>query len=202
MGPGYLTSPILFIISTLFDLYVVLVLLRFLLQTLHANFYNPISQFVVKATTPPLKPLRRVIPGFGGQDIAALVLCMLLLFVKYLLFRVLGAGAVDIANALVPIGSISFVGLIFVAIAEIVASFINIFLFAIFIQVILSWVNPGTYNPAVALIVTICNPVMRPIQRIIPSMGGLDISPMFALLGLMVIKMLAIPPIIYIALQL
>lgn len=199
MGPGYLTSPLLLIINTLFDLYVLLVLLRFLLQMMRADFYNPISQFVVRATTPPLKPLRRVIPGMAGQDMAALVLSLLLLLAKYFLLRALGTSVIDIANVLVAIGSISIGGLIIVALADILALFINIFLFAIIIQVILSWINPGAYNPAIGLINTISRPVMRPIQRFIPPMGGLDLSPLFATLALMVGKMLIIPPILFVA---
>ncbi len=202
MGSSYLASPLLLIINTLFDLYVMLVLLRFLFQMLRTDFYNPISQFVVRATTPPLKPLRRIIPGFAGQDMAAIVLSLLLLLAKYFLVRALGAGALDIANVLAPIASISIVGLVLVAIAEILATFINIFLFAIIIEVILSWVNPGAYNPMIALITSISRPVMRPVRRFIPPMGGLDLSPLFATLGLMVIKMLLIPPVIYLATQL
>jgi YggT family protein len=202
MGSGYLTSPLLLIINTLFDLYVLLVLLRFLLQYLRADFYNPVSQFVVRATTPPLKPLRRVIPGIGGQDIAALVLALLILLVKYLLLTVMGMGVIDIANVLAPVGSIGPAGLVIVAAAELVASFINIFLFAIIIQVILSWVSPAGYNPAIALVFALAQPVMRPIQKFIPPLGGLDLSPIFATLGLMVLKMLVVPPIIFLATRL
>jgi len=199
MGPGYLTSPLLLLINTLFDLYVLLVLLRFLLQMLRADFYNPVSQFVVRVTTPPLKPLRRIIPGIGGQDLAAIVLSMLILLLKYFLLRALDTAVIDIANVLTPIGTISIAGLIIVSLAEILALFINIFLFAIIIQVILSWINPGAYNPAIGLINSISRPVMRPIQRFIPPLGGLDLSPLFATLGLMVLKMLVIPPILFIA---
>ena len=202
MGSGYLTSPLLLVIHTLFDLYVLLILLRFLLQMLRADFYNPISQFVVRATTPPLKPLRRVIPGIGGQDAAALVLSLIILLLKYLLVKTLGASTLGIANVAAPIGSMGAGGLIIVACAEIIALFINIFLFAIIIQVILSWINPGAYNPATALIYSIGQPVLRPIQKFIPALGGLDLSPLFATLGLLVLKMLLIPPIIFVAAQL
>ncbi len=202
MGSGYLTSPLLLIINTLIDLYVLLVMLRFIFQMLRADFYNPISQFVVRATTPPLKPLRKIIPGIGGQDIAALVLCMLIILIKFTVIRAMGAGAIDIANVMAPVGSVNIGGLIVLALADTLAIFINVFLFAIIIQVILSWINPGHYNSVIGLINTISRPVMRPIQKFIPPMGGLDLSPLFATLGLMVIKMLAIPPIVYIAIRL
>ncbi len=199
MGSNYLTSPLLLVINTLFDLYVLLVMLRFIFQMLRADFYNPISHFVVRATTPPLKPLRKIIPGIGGQDMAALVLCLLILMIKYFIIRAMGAGVIDIGNVLAPVAKASIGGLIIIGLADMVATFINIFLFAIIIQVILSWVNPGAYNPAISLINTVSRPVMRPIQRFIPPLGGLDLSPLFATLGLMVIKMLAIPPIIFLA---
>lgn len=202
MGSGYITSPLLLIINTLFDLYVLLVMLRFIFQLLRADFYNPVSQFVVHATTPPLKPLRKIIPGVGGQDVAALVLCLLILLVKYFIIRAMGAGAIDIANALAPLGSASIGGLIVIALADGLATFINVFLFAVIIQVILSWVNPGAYNPIIGLVNSISRPVLKPIQRFIPPLGGLDLSPLFATLGLMVIKMLLIPPIVYVAAQL
>lgn len=202
MGSSYLTSPLLLVINTLFDLFVLLILLRFMLQMLRADFYNPISQFVVRATSLALKPLRRIIPGFAGQDIAALVLCLIILLIKYLILRTMGIGVIELANVLAPIGSVSVFGLVVIALAEMLAMFINIFLFAIIIMVIISWVNPGSYNPAIGLISTLSRPVMRPIQRFIPPLGGLDLSPLFATLGLMVVKMLLIPPVVFIAAQL
>ncbi len=201
MGSGYLTSPFLLIINTLFDLYVLLIMLRFIFQMLRADFYNPISQFVVRATAPPLKPLRKIIPGLGGQDLASLVLALLIILIKFFIIRSLGFPVVTIASAVAPIASVGFGGLFLFAIADLVATFLNIFLFAIIIQVILSWVNPGTYNPVIGLVNSLSRPVMRPIQRFIPPMGGLDLSPLFATLGLMVLKMLFIPPIIFIGNQ-
>ncbi len=202
MGSSYVTSPLLLIINTLFDLYIMLVLLRFMLQWLRADFYNPVSQFIVRVTTPPLKPLRRLIPGFGGQDIAALTLVLIIILIKYIIIRSMGAGVVELANVMAPIGSVGVLGLLVIAVAEILSMFINIFLFAVIISVILSWVNSGGYNPVVGLINSLSQPVMKPIQKFIPPMGGLDLSPLFASLGLMVLKMLLIPPIVFIAAKL
>ncbi len=202
MGSSYVTSPLLLIINTLFDLYIMLVLLRFMLQWLRADFYNPVSQFVVRATTPPLKPLRRIIPGFGGQDMAALTLALIIIIIKYIIIRSMGAGVIELANVMAPIGSVGALGLIIIAMAEILSMFINIFLFAVIISVIMSWVNSGGYNPVVGLIHSLSQPVMKPIQKFIPPMGGLDLSPLFASLGLMVLKMLLIPPIVFIATKL
>lgn len=202
MGSSYLTSPLLLIINTLFDLYVMLVLLRYMLQLLRADFYNPVSQFIVRATTPPLKHLRRLIPSFAGQDTAALVLALLILLIKYLLIRSMGAGVIEVGSVLAPIGNAGVLGLIVFALAEMLSMFINIFLFAVIIQVILSWVNSGGYNPVIGLINSLSQPVLRPIKKFIPPMGGLDLTPLFATLGLMVLKMLLIPPVVFIASQL
>lgn len=197
MGSNYLISPLTLIINTLFDLYILLVLLRFLLQTFRADFYNPVSQFIVKATTPPLRYFRRVIPSISGQDVAAIVLCLTLIYLKFLLLRLLDIPGVPIANITAPIGAVSYPGLVIYAFADLISLTLTVFLIAIIIQVILSWVNPGQYNPVVGLVNTIASPALRPFRKILPSLGGLDLSPLFATLGILVLKMLVIPPIIY-----
>jgi YggT family protein len=128
------------IINTLFDLYILLVLLRFLFQMLRADFYNPVSQFIVKLTTPPLKILRRVIPSVGGQDAASIVLCLLLIYAKFLLMRALSIPAVHIGGVMAPL-SVSYGGLLVFSVADLVALILTVFLVAIIIKVILSWVN-------------------------------------------------------------
>jgi YggT family protein len=196
MGSNYLLSPLTLIINTIFDLYILLVLLRFMLQTLRADFYNPVSQFIVRLTTPPLRHLRRFIPSIQGQDTAALLLCLALIYLKFILLRQLDIGAVPIGSVMAVIGSISYAGLFIISIADLVALVFTVFLFAIFIQVILSWISPGTHNPMIGLITTLSRPILRPIQKFLPSIGGLDLSPMFALLAITVIKMLVIPPLV------
>jgi YggT family protein len=183
MGSSYLTNPLVFLVQTLFGLYIVAVMLRFLLQLVRADFYNPISQFLVKATNPPLKLFRRIIPGFGGIDISSLILAWLLKAIE--LFLVLTIAGTSI-NLIAP-----FIW----AIPELVELLINIYLFSILIQVILSWVNPGSYNPAAALLYSLTGPVMRPAQKILPPMGGIDLSPMLVMIGLILLKMLLLPPL-------
>ena len=196
MGSGYLVSPLMLIINTLFDLYVLLVLLRFLLQMLRADFYNPVSQFVVRVTTPPLRPLRRVIPSVAGQDTASIVLCLLVIYAKFLILRLLDIPAIQISTEAALIGSVSYAGLLVYGIADLVSLILTVFLITIIIQVILSWINPGHYNPVIGLVNRIAEPVLRPIRRFIPPIGGLDLSPLFACLALMVAKMLIVPPIV------
>jgi len=197
MGSNYLISPLTLIINTLFDLYILLVLLRYLLQAFRADFYNPVSQFVVKATTPPLKLFRRFVPSISGQDSAAIVLCLVLIYLKFVLLRLLDIPGVPIGNVTAPIGAVSYLGLLVFTIADLVSLTLTVFLIAIIIQVILSWISPGQYNPVIGLINSIARPALRPFQKLLPSMGGLDLSPLFATLGIMVLKMLLIPPIVY-----
>lgn len=183
MNDAYLLNPIVFVVQTLFGLYAAIVAMRFLLQWARADFYNPLSQFVVKVTTPVLRPLRRIIPGYGGLDLAALVLLWALTAIELaILSLLLGAGR----SALLAVGW---------AIPEMVELFINIFLFAILIRVILSWVNPDPYNPAVSLLAKLTDPVMRPAQRLIRPIGGIDLSPMLVVMAFVLLNMLLIPPL-------
>ena len=179
----YLANPATFLVQTLFELYILVVLLRFLLQWVRADFYNPISQFLVKATAPVLRPMRSLIPGFGGIDLAALVLAWLLKTLEIVLI-LLVRGSDD------PLW-----GAFFWALPELVALLINIFLIAILIQVIMSWLNPSAYNPAVSLLYSLTEPILRPARRVLPPISGLDLSPMLAMIGLIVLKMLLIPPL-------
>lgn len=183
MGEGYLATPAVFLVQVIFGLYATLVILRFLLQLMRADFYNPLSQFIVKATKPLLNPMRRFIPAVGGLDTSSLVLGWAVLAVQQLIVLAIGGhGAQPLTAALL-------------AIPEMVSLIINIFLFAILIQVIMSWVNPGSYNPAIGLIHSLTEPLLAPVRRRMPDMGGLDLSPMAVMLGLVVLEMLLIPPI-------
>lgn len=183
MGDGYLANPIVFLIQTLFGLYITIVMLRFLLQLVRADFYNPVSQFIVKVTTPALRPLRRFIPGLGGFDLSSLILAWILKSAELTL--VILVSGVAISPAASPLWAIS----------GLVSLTINIFLFAILIQVIVSWVSPGNYNPVVGLIQKLTDPIMRPAQRILPPIAGIDLSPMLVIIGLTLLEMLLIPPL-------
>ena len=181
MSANYITNPLEFLITTLFSLYILAVMLRFLLGVVRADFYNPVSQFLVRITNPVLVPLRRIIPGFGKYDTAALVLLLALQLASLVLIVLLRGG------------DIAIIGLLMRAVSELVLLAINVFIFAIFIQVILSWLNPGTYNPVTAVTESLTSPVLRPLQRLLPPVAGIDLSPLLALIGLQVLKMLVIP---------
>ncbi len=199
MGSNYFTSPLTLIVTTLFDLYVLIVLLRFMLQLMRADPHNSVSQFIIKSTTPPLRYLRRFIPSVFGQDASALVLCLVVTYAKFILLRMLDTEVVHINNTIAYIGGVGYLGLLIYSIADLVSLFLSIFLIAILIQVILSWVNPGIYNPVIGLVNTLATPALRPIQKLIPPVGGIDLSPLFAILMIMVAKMLIIAPIMNLA---
>lgn len=165
-----LSGAAIFVVQTLVSLYLVIVLLRFVLQLVKANFYNPLSQFAVRATQPLLKPVRRIIPGFGGVDLAALVLAVLVqLALMMVVVVLLGAS----------IGGL-FPALLIWALLGVASLFLKVFFFALIVSVILSWVAPQTHNPAAELVNQICEPLLAPFRRILPNLGGLDLSPIFA----------------------
>ena len=189
MDSSYFTNPMVFLVQVLFGLYLLVVMLRFLLQLVRADFHNPISQFIVKATAPLLNPMRAVIPGLGGIDIPSLVLAWLIKSLElFLIILISGKGMM-------------FIYPMVQAIPGLLELTINIFLFSILIMVILSWLSPGGYNPAVNLLYSLTEPVMKPARKLIPPMGGLDLSPMLVMIGLALLKMLLIPPLDHMARQ-
>lgn len=178
-----LNTAAVYVLQTLGSLYLLIVLLRFILQLVRADFYNPISQFAVKATKPLLNPLRKLIPGLGGLDLAALVLAVLvqlLLMALTLLLLGVGIGLGELGQLLV--WSLIGVG----------ALFVKVFFFALIASVILSWIAPHSQNPGAQLIQQICEPLLAPIRRLLPNLGGLDISPIFAFIALNLFEMLVI----------
>ena len=183
MSGSYLADPLVFLIRTLFGLYIAVVLIRFVLQWARADFYNPISQFVVRVTAPVLRPLRQIIPGYGGMDLASLVLAWALKAVELALI----AGLLGHGGPL--LGALAW------AVPALLELVIDLFLFAILIRVVLSWVNPDPYNPAVALLDRLTDPVLSPAQRLLPPIGGIDLSPMLVMVGLVLLQMLLVPPL-------
>ena len=163
-----------FLIGILFDFYLTILLLRFLLQWMGANYYNPISQFTVKLTDPVLKPLRKLIPNWGGVDIATLSTLLILAMIKNGLLIWLQYQTLPYA-----------LGLILLAATSLLALALSIFFYALLIRVILSWVNPTGYNnPAIEIIQRITEPLLAPARRYIPAISGIDLSPLAVIIGL------------------
>ncbi|MCP1675151.1 YggT family protein [Natronocella acetinitrilica] len=181
MTGNYLGDPMAFLINTLVGLYILAIMLRFLLQWFRADFYNPISQVLVKITHPVLRPMRRVIPSAGRIDTASIVLMVLLQFAAlWLVFSI--QGRVPGAGALLALSAWELVNLL-----------LNVFLFATIIRIVLSWVNPGAHHPAISILDSLTDPLLTPLRRVIPSAGGLDFSPMIVIFGIMFLKMLLRP---------
>ncbi|RON32450.1 YggT family protein [Pseudomonas brassicacearum] len=176
-----LNTAAVYVLQTLGSLYLLIVLLRFVLQLVRANFYNPLCQFAVKATQPLLKPLRRIIPNMFGLDMSSLVLAILVQLALMALTLLLTYGTTG--NPL---------QLLIWSLIGVTALFLKIFFFALIISVILSWVAPGSHNPGAELVNQICEPALAPFRKILPNLGGLDISPILAFMVLKLIDMLVI----------
>lgn len=183
MDSTYLTNPIILVIEALSSLYILAVMLRFLLQWCGADFYNPISQFLVKITQPPLRILRRFVPPIGKIDTSSLILVlslqMLADFSIWLLRGVtLGVGALTILS-----------------IMELITLLMNTFIFAIFARALLSWINPGAFDATSSILYSLTEPLLGICRKVIPDMGGIDLSPLVALLFLQLAKMIILPPL-------
>ncbi len=180
----FLREALIYLINTLFGLYLFAVMLRFLLQWVRADFNNPVSQFVVLVTNPLLRPLRRYIPGFRGIDFPSLLLMLMLKLTElFLVSWIAGGRAPGLAGLLV----LSLAGLLQFA--------IYVFMFAVFLQVLLSWVSPGAYNPVTVIIYRLTDPLLRRARTLLPSTGMLDFSPLIVLVGLQLCIILVIKPL-------
>ena len=169
-----LVEALIYIIQTLGSLYLLIVLLRFILQLVRADFYNPLSQFTVKATQPLLKPLRRFIPSIAGLDTASLVLAVLVqLLLMVVTLSLMGFNPISVIPQLLVWSLIGVTSLFF-----------KVFFFALIVSVILSWVAPGSHNPGAQLVNQLCEPLLAPFRKLLPNLGGLDLSPIFAFIAL------------------
>ncbi len=174
-----LSSSLGFLVQTLGGLYIMAVLLRFLLQLVRADFYNPISQAIVKITSPLLNPLRKVIPGFGGIDAAALVLALILqIGLLYLMLFIRG----------LPVQVYPFDAILLGSVLKILTEFLNIYMFGLIIIAIASWVAPGSYNPGLMLLHQLTEPLTSRVRKVIPPIGGLDLSLMVVMLVIITLK--------------
>lgn len=168
----------IFLVQTLFGFYILAVVLRFLLQCVRADFYNPLVQFLVRITNPPLRPLRRIVPGYRGLDLASVLLAFVLQGLEVLLV------------ALLLNQSVSMGGLLLLTVAELLKLLINIYLWSVIIQALLSWFNPDPRHPAARVLAQLTAPVLRPAQRLLPPISGVDLSPMLVVVALIFLSLL------------
>ncbi|MDD5411153.1 MAG: YggT family protein [Methylobacter sp.] len=183
MDSSYMTDPVIFVIDSLFSLYILAVLLRFLLQWCGANFYNPISQFLVKITHPPLRILRRFVPPIGKIDTSSLVLVLSLQMLAD--FSILMLKGVSIG-----VGALTILSL-----TQLISLLINVFIYAVFARALLSWLNPGAFSSASSILYSLTEPLLSTCRKFIPDLGGIDLSPLAVLMLLQLAKMVILPPL-------
>ncbi|RLV58262.1 YggT family protein [Parashewanella curva] len=170
-------NAMVFLITTVFQLYLSIVILRLWLQFVRADFYNPFSQFIVKATHPIVAPIRRVIPSIGSFDTATFILALIVVTVKMTLLSL-------IANTPIDFLAISLFSLV-----SVIKHAGFLLFWMLLIRAILSWFNQG-YNPFVMVLDQLTEPLLAPIRRIIPPMGGLDFSVLLVIIALQFLNML------------
>ncbi len=182
----YIQNASTFVIETIFNLALYIVLIRFWMQWVRADFRNEVGQFIISATNPIVVPLRRFIPSIGVIDTATVILAILIALLKiYALLLIAGGG----------LTSYSILKIVSVAIASVLDSSIYVFFGAIFISIIASWLNPHSYHPILSIARSISEPLLGPARRLLPSMGGIDFSPMLVILFLRVSQILLIAPL-------
>lgn len=181
---GSLQAAGLFLVNTLFDLYLFVLMLRVMLSAVGAHYFNPISQFVIKLTDPIVAPLRRVIRNFKKIETATLLIILLLQLLKYFLIGWMTIGF-----------SMNVLGLGILAIVDSLKLVLDIFFYAILLQAILSWLHTA-YTPLSVVLTQLTTPILRPFQRVVPLVSGIDLSPLVALIVLQLITIIVVKPLI------
>jgi len=172
-------SAIIFIVETLLSLALFVVLARLLLQWARADFRNPICQAIVRMTNPLILPLRRILPPVGKVDTASVIAVILVAVIE-----------VAIVFALRGI-TLPGPGLWARMVAlEIGRTLLWTYFYAIFLYALLSLIAPGGYSPLQSVLATVCEPVLRPLRRLIPAVAGLDLSPLWAGIAIQAILIL------------
>lgn len=166
-----------YLLKFAFDAMIMILVLRVWLQLVRADFYNPLSQFIVKVSNPLVIPLRRVIPSLGGVDLPTVLLAYVIATLTFILIPLLNGGPIDVISAL-------YLGLIYL----IKQTGILLFMLML-VMALMSWVVQG-YNPTQVIFHQLTAPVLAPIRKIVPSIGGLDLSVLIAFLLLNVINIL------------
>ncbi len=171
-------DPISLIINTFGSLYAFLVIMRFLLQLSQADYYNPISQAVVRATALPMAPLQKILPRMGRWDLSALLLAVLVKFATFILLVLASSNQ----------GFPDMVALALVSVLGVVDMILTVYFWAVMGSVIISWVAPGSYHPAPQLLLQLTEPLFALVRKVIPPLGGLDLSPIVIFLAIQIIQ--------------
>jgi YggT family protein len=176
-----ISAALLFLINTVFDLYVYLLAIRVILVWVGANYFDPFTQLVVKFTDVVVKPLRRYVPTVRRVEIASIIIILLIEILKFY--------ADSFLSYVTPV----FLGILLLALGDAIKIFLFVFFYAIVLQAILSWMQP--YSDVNRLLALFTSPIMRPLHRVIPTVGGFDITPIPALILLQLLIMLCADPL-------
>lgn len=185
--PDMLRAALLFLVSTIFDLYLFILVIRLILAWVESDYYNPVTQFVVKFTSFIVKPLKRFIPDYHGLELATIFLIIVIEIIKFLFISFLSFGFPN------PFG------LLIISIVDAIKLTIEIFFYAILFQAILSWIQPG--SSISRDLDRFTSPILRPLQRVIPPVAGYDIAPIPALIILQLLIMILIKPLMAVGLS-
>jgi len=172
------TGALNYLVSTIIDLYIAAIMLRLLLQWVKADFYNPLCQFLVKATNPVLVPARRIIPSIGRLDTASVVVMLLLELIQLVIINQLSQAGFDLQFMLL------------FALRKLVVTLLMTYFVLIIARVIVSWIGSQSRHPLIPLIYQLTEPVLRPFSKLVPPISGVDLSPLFALIALRFVLLL------------
>ncbi len=181
-----------FIFGILFNFYATIVAVRFVMQVVQADYYNPLAQAVAKLTNPLLLPLRRFIPSIKNYDTACFVLVFAVLFLKLLVFKFLNLGPVPTIGISLLVEQFPLVKLVLLSLLDVVHQFFNVVIFALIIGAVLSWIPGAAGNPVQGLVSSISEPVLRPLRKLIPPVGGFDLTVFFTIIGLFAVRIFLI----------
>lgn len=190
----YLQNATTFLVGALLSLALYTVLLRFWMQWVRADFRNEIGQFVISMTNPLVVPLRRILPSIGVIDTATVLLTILISTLKFYVIYLI-AGRISDVFMIVDIVDPSILKVISLGFAGTIEATIYLFMATIFIGIIASWINPHGYHPILSIARSISEPLLAPARNLIPSLGGLDFSPMIVLLFLQFSLRLIVAPL-------
>lgn len=169
---GSPTNAFAFLIQTLVHLYLVVIMLRVLLEATRADFYNPVVQILVRLTDPLVRPVAKLVPNAGRINMAAIIVLYVIQLLGLLLVAMISGRNPD------PLV------LALLSVRELLRMLLTLYIILIIIGVILSWVGHNVRHPFVPLVFQLTDPVLAPIRRVLPSLGGLDLSPLVALIGI------------------
>jgi len=180
---GPLITAALFLLQIIFAVVTGIFLVRLLIQYFRGNFFSSIGQFILKFTNPVVNPLKGL-PTLKGVSLAIVLVVFALTLLKLMVFSAISFGGLPAA-----------VSIVFWVVGDVVRQVINVFFYAILLQVIFSWVTPPGGNPIADILFVLTEPLLKPARRLIPAIAGFDLSPIAVLIGLQVLNIVLVGPL-------